>query len=359
MIASLFTKPKQGLGIELTPERVNIALVEQGRQGIKLSSLVSVPLDEGAIEEGRIMDTAAVAEAIRQGLEEKKIKAKNAISAIPMGDAVIRLIRLPAELSNAELREMVLYQEAPLYLPFPREEADVDYQKLGSSLDDDGIERVEVLLVGTLRSVTDTIASTFIQAGIQLTTLEVSSFALMRTMREQLQQLVGEAVAIVDIGYDGTEISIVKDGIPQFNRKVPIGTARMQEAISRAMNLPPAMGVDLLSSLSVPVGQMDGVPANPSSSAILRVLGDLSDEIRRSIDFYLNQGETLEISQLLLAGVGAGIGQIDEFFNEKLSYVTLLMDPIANLSLQVSDELPLDKRPGLGTVIGLGLRGVL
>ncbi|AFY60585.1 type IV pilus assembly protein PilM [Synechococcus sp. PCC 6312] len=359
MIASLFTKPKQGLGIELTPERVNIALLEQGRQGIKLSSFVSVPLNEGAIEEGRIMDTATVAEAIRQGLEEKKIKAKNAISAIPMGDAVIRLIRLPAELSNAELREMVLYQEAPLYLPFPREEADVDYQKLGSSLDDDGIERVEVLLVGTLRSVTDTIASTFIQAGVQLTTLEVSSFALMRTMREQLQQLVGEAVAIVDIGYDGTEISIVKDGIPQFNRKVPIGTARMQEAISRAMNLPPAMGVDLLSSLSVPVGQIDGVPANPSSAAILRVLGDLSDEIRRSIDFYLNQGETLEISQLLLAGVGAGIGQIDDFFNEKLNYVTLLMDPIANLSLQVSDELSPDKRPGLGTVIGLGLRGVL
>lgn len=359
MIASLFTKPKQGLGIELTPERVNIALLEQGRRGIKLSSFVSVPLNEGVIEEGRIMDTAAVAEAIRQGLEEKKIKAKNAISAIPMGDAVIRLIRLPAELSNAELREMVLYQEAPLYLPFPREEADVDYQKLGSSLDDDGVERVEVLLVGTLRSVTDTIASAFIQAGIQLMTLEVSSFALMRTMREQLQQLVGEAVAIVDIGYDGTEISIVKDGIPQFNRKVPIGTARMQEAISRAMNLPPAMGVDLLSSLSVPVGQMDGVPANPSSAAILRVLGDLSDEIRRSIDFYLNQGETLEISQLLLAGVGAGIGQIDEFFNEKLSYVTLLMDPIANLSLQVSDELSPDKRPGLGTVIGLGLRGVL
>ncbi len=359
MIASLFAKPKQGLGIELTPERVNIAVLEQGRQGIKLDTFVSVPLSEGAIEEGRIMDTVAVADAIRQGIDEKKIKAKSVVSAIPMGEAVIRLIRLPAELSDPELREMVLYQEAPLYLPFPREEADVDYQKLGSSLDDDGIERVEVLLVGTPRAVTDLFASTFSQAGLTLTTLEVTSFALMRTMREQLQQLVGEAVALVDIGYDGTEISIVKDGIPQFNRKVPIGTARMQEAISRAMNLPPSMGVDLLSSLTVPVGPVDGAANNPSAAAILRVLGDLSDEIRRSIDFYLNQGETLEISQLLLAGPGAGIGQIDQFFNQKLNYITLLMDPISSLALQVSDDLPPEKRPGLGTVIGLGLRGVL
>lgn len=358
MFGKLFSKAKQGLGIELTPERVNIVQVQRQGQVPKLSTFVSVPLTEGAIVESRIIDTVAVADAIRQGIEDKRIKQKDAISAIPMGEAVIRLIRLPAELPDYELREVVLMQEAPLYLPFPREEADVDYQKLGTSLDDDGIERVEILLVGTPRDVTDAYINTFAQAGLQLSALEISSFALMRTMRDQLQQLVGEAAAIVDIGNEGTEISIVKDGIPQFNRKVPIGKDRMQEAISRAMNLPPSMGVDLLESLTVPLEPMDVTGAiNPSGAAILRVLGDLADELRRSIDFYLNQGENLEVTQILLAGVGAGIGQVDEFFNQRLGCITTLVDPISLLGLETTEDIPLEKRPGMGTVIGLGLRG--
>jgi len=44
---------------------------------------------------------------------------------------------------------MVLNHEAGLYLPYPREEADVDYQKLGYFVDEDGIEKVQVLLVAT------------------------------------------------------------------------------------------------------------------------------------------------------------------------------------------------------------------
>lgn len=87
------------------------------------------------------------------------------------------------------------------------------------------------------------------------------------------------------------------------------------------------------------------------------MLSDLADEIRRSIDFYLNQGESLEVSQLLLAGPGASIGQVDEFFSQRLNYATTLVDPISLLGLQTLEEIPLEKRPALGTVIGLGLRG--
>jgi type IV pilus assembly protein PilM len=360
VIASLFSKAKPGLGVELTPERINIVQLEALKQGIKVSALASVPAPEGAFQDGQIADTYSLAEAIRQGLEDKKIKSRQVVSAIPAGEAVIRLIRLPAELDDFELRDMVLNQEAALYLPFPREEADVDYQKLGTMVDEDGIERVEVLLVATPKQVTDAYLNVFNQAGLQLTVLEVSSFALLRTLRDQLQQFApGEALAIADIGYDGTEISIVMDGVPQFNRKVPQGTYYIQSAISRAMNLPTAMGGDLLNTLTVPVGIGDTSAANisnPSSAALLSVLGELGDEIRRSIDFFLNQGDHLEVAQLLLAGPGAGLGQIDEFFTQRLSLTTTLVDPFSALSVEPG-ETPTEQRSAMGVVMGLGLRG--
>jgi len=54
---------------------------------------------------------------------------------------------------------------------------------------------------------------------------------------------------------------------------------------------------------------------NPGMAAIIRVLGELTDELRRSLDFYLSQSENLEVAQILLAGPGGGLGQLDEFSN--------------------------------------------
>lgn len=278
-----------------------------------------------------------------------------------MRDTIIRLIPIPAELDDQELRDIILNQEASLYLPYPSEEVDLDYQKLGYFEDEDGIEKVQVLLVATRKEVTETYLDIFEQVGVSIDVLEINSFALIRTIREQLRQFSStEAAVLIDLEFDSTELAIVVDGIPQFNRTVPIGTYQLQSALSRAMNLPPTRDIEILQGMTIPVPVTAGKPEpadyNAGMIAVQRVLGELADEIRRSIDFYLNQSEGIEVVQILLAGPGGGIGQLDAFFTNRLSLPTMKVDPIAALSIQVPEEIPEVKRPGLGTVLGLGLR---
>ena len=363
-LKAIFSRKPRGVGIELTPEKINLARLKKQGNALKLENLASVELAEGVYEEGQILDSAAMVDALQTVLTESKLKVKQATTAIP-GRAITRVIPVPAELDDNELREMVLNQEASLYLPFPREEADVDYQKLGYFVDEDGIEKVQVLLVAVRKDLTDPYLEVFAQAGLALNVLETSSFALIRTIREQLRQFTPqEAAAVVDIEFENTEISIVVDGVPHFSRTVPIGTFQIQSALSRAMNLPPSRNTDLLQGMTVPIQTMDTVGApqmgnsNPGTTAMLRVLGELSDELRRSIDFYLNQGEEMEVAQLLLAGPGASIGQLDEFLAQRLSLPASQIDPIAALALEVAEDIPENQRPGLATVIGLGLREV-
>jgi type IV pilus assembly protein PilM len=360
-LKDLFSKGSKGVGIELASDRINIVQLSRKGTKVRLINYVTVPVPEGVFQEGQIVDRSAMAELIQSALADNKIKAKQAATAVQGGrDTVTRIIPVPAELDDRELRDMVLNQEAGLYLPFPREEADVDYQKLGLFVDEDGIEKVQVLLVATRKEVTDAYYQTFRQAGLSLDVLEISSFSLIRTIREQLRQFAPqEAVAIVNIEFESTEISITVDGVPQFSRTVPIGTFQVQSALSRAMNLPPSRSIDLLQGMTIPVNlDAGGRPgrANPGTSAMLRILGELADELRRSIDFYTNQGENLEVAQLLLAGPGAAIGQLDEFFTQRLSLPCSLIDPVAALSLDTTIDLPESLRPGLAVVLGLGLR---
>ncbi|MEM6503380.1 MAG: type IV pilus assembly protein PilM [Cyanobacteria bacterium P01_C01_bin.89] len=355
---------KQGIGIEIAPDRINLAQVQKKGQKYKLNVLSSVPVPEGIIDEGAILDPPAVAELIQAVIDDSRVKVKQISTAIPGREAVIRLIPVPAELNDEELRDF-MNQEAGLYLPFPREEADVDYQKLGYFTDEDGIEKVQVLLVATRREVTDTYLDTFEQAGLQIRTLEIASFALIRTIRDQLRAYTPEqAVVLLDIEFDSTEIAIIVNGIPQFSRTVPLGTFQIQEALNRAMNMPPSRDTDLLMEMTVPITSDDSVGTgttgmNPGNAAIVKMMGELSDELRRSIDFYLNQSEELEIVQLLLAGPGAAIGDADQFFNSRLNIPTSRVDPVDALGIEGDDAITYSQRPGFGVVLGLGLRETL
>ncbi len=244
---SLFGKSNTGVGIELAPERVNIVQIRKQRQGLKIQALTSVEVPEGLVTDGQITDPPGMAELIQQGLSQSKIKTSRVATGVPGRDSIVRLIPVPAELDDKELREMVLNHEAGLYLPYPREEADVDYQKLGYFIDEDGIEKVQVLLVATRKEVTDTYINTFEQAGLQIHILEINSFALIRTIRDQLRQFgPQEAAVLVDIEFDSSEIAIVVNGVPQFSRTVPIGMYQMQAALSRAMSLPLSRDLEML-----------------------------------------------------------------------------------------------------------------
>ena len=362
---SLFGKSKKGVGIELAPERVNVVQLRKQGQGLKLETFTSVAVPEGVVTDGQITDPAAMAQLIQQALTESKIKTSRVATGVPGRDSIVRIIPVPAELDDKELREMVLNHEAGLYLPYPREEADVDYQKLGYFVDEDGIEKVHGLLVATRKDITDTYISTFEQAGLQIDVLEINSFALIRTIREQLRQFgPQEAAVLVDIEFDSTEIAIIVNGVPQFSRTVPIGTYQMQTALARAMSLPTSRDMELLHGMVIPQTSLDGgktgvTEINPGMAAILRVLGELTDELRRSIDFYLNQSENLEVAQIILAGPGGGLQQLDEFFTQRLSLPTTQIDPIVALSLAVdTDKYPQVERSGLAIVLGLGMREV-
>lgn len=362
ILTNIFAKNDGNVGIEINSQRINIVQLTKKGEQYKLIKNVYADIPEGVYEEGEIVDSLSLSELIKDTLKANKINAKKVVTAVPMREAIIRVIPVPAELNEDELKDMVLIHEAGMHLPYPREEVDLDYAKLGYFMDEDGIEKVNVLLVATRKEVTDLYTEIFQQAELKIKVLEINSFALIRTLREQLRSFgAKEAVVLVDLEFDSTEIAIVVEGVPQFSRTVPIGTHQMRAAFSRAVNLPDTGGTEILLDLDVlkgmdESGNIDSSQLEAGQAALLKVLGELTEELSRSINFYINQSEDLEISQLLLAGPGACITQLDEFFTQKLNLPAMKVDPVAALNLNAAQSIPPERRPGLGIVLGLGMR---
>ncbi|MGV2827043.1 type IV pilus assembly protein PilM [Myxosarcina sp. GI1(2024)] len=362
-LTNIFSKQSNSIGIEINPRKINIVQIAKQGQKYKLLKNVSAKVPQGVYENGQIVDALTLSELIKDTLKANNIRAKQVFTAVPMREAIIRIVPVPAELDEEELKDMVLVHEAGMYLPYPREEVDLDYAKLGYFMDEDGIEKVNVLLVATKREVTDLYLEIFEQADLQTIVLEINSFALIRTIREQLRQFGSrEGVVLVDIEFDSTEIAIIVEGVPQFSRTVPIGIEQMYASISQAMgsnqtsdDLELLQNVDLMANIHDDT-EAQNMELSVGTSAVLRVLKELIDELGRSINFYLNQSEDLEIAQLLLAGPGATIERIDEFFTQKLNLPAMRVDPVMALALEVNDSVSPPQRPGLGIALGLGMR---
>jgi type IV pilus assembly protein PilM len=364
-LKNLLPRRGNGVAIELGSERINIAQLHKKGAEITVKHLCSAEVPAGIFEEGRIVNPQELGELITSTLADNKIKATHVTTSVPMREAVIRLIPLPAELDDREIRDLILNHEAALYLPYPREEVDLDYQKLDLVTDEDGLDKVQVMLAATRKEVTDSYIETFQYAGLEVKVLEISSFAVLRTIKEQLRQFAPqEAVVLIDIEFDCTEI--VVNGIPQFNRTVPIGTFQLQEALSSAMNLPVTRSSEVLQDITIPDVAVSSLnhsstmtSINPGMAAMMRILAELADEVRRSIEFYMSHnGQDLKLEQLLLAGPGGGLGQLDLFFTQRLSIPTTQIDPVAGLGINPEIEIPIGQRPGLGVVLGLGMREV-
>lgn len=116
---NIFKPKRKGIGIEISTERLNIVQLKKQGQVYKLATYITEPVPEGIFEEGKIVDVPALAELIQNTLSANNISAKQVTAAVPMREAIIRLIPIPAELDDAELRDMVLNHEASLYLPYP------------------------------------------------------------------------------------------------------------------------------------------------------------------------------------------------------------------------------------------------
>ncbi|MEN9568647.1 MAG: hypothetical protein RLZZ69_3843, partial [Cyanobacteriota bacterium] len=127
----MFAKQGDRVGIEINAHKINIAQIAKQGQQYKLIKNVSADIPEGIYEDGKIIDSLALSELIKDTLKANKINAKKVTSAVPMREAIIRVIPVPAELDEAELKDMVLVHEAGMYLPYPKEEVDLDYAKLG------------------------------------------------------------------------------------------------------------------------------------------------------------------------------------------------------------------------------------
>ncbi|MBC7476409.1 MAG: type IV pilus assembly protein PilM, partial [Candidatus Sericytochromatia bacterium] len=223
------------LGIDITNESIIISLLKKTKTGMEIDKIAIASTPQNAIRDGEIIDTGSIAQVIQELIEKNEITATKAITTVSGQAVIIRTIQFPS-MSAKELKEVVLH-EAERYIPFPIEDVNIDFQVL-EEIEDDGITKVEVLLVAAQKQFINSYVETFIIAGLKLVGIDVASFAVARALSSNGSSIGnGEPVVLVLIRGETTDINVLQNGVPKFSRSIPIGSTSFIETIASNLNV--------------------------------------------------------------------------------------------------------------------------
>ena len=349
---SLGSRRRPLIGLDITTSSVKlIELVESGGQ-YRVEAYAAEPTPHNAVNEKAIVDANAVSEAIRRAVKRSGVRNKECAVAISGDAAITKAIPMPRALSDSELEQQVELQ-ADQYIPFPMEEVSYDFQVLGPSEKDP--EMQDVLLVATRTENVEQRAAAVTAAGLVPKLVDVESFALENACRLMTHQMpdggIQRTIAVVDVGASSTTFSILRDLHIVYTRDFAFGGQQLTEEIMRTYGLS--------MEEAGRAKKEGGLPSNYQPEVLDPFIDDMTQQVSRSLQFYLASGSgRTQPEQILICGGCANIPGVADVIASRVGIPAERGDPLGQMRISSKAKAlgVMRDATALLTACGLALR---
>ena len=345
-------KYRQLLGLDITTS--SIKLIELAMVGgeYRVESYAAEPTPPNSMNEKTLVDPEAVGEAIRRAVKRSGAKSHEAAIAISGDAAITKVIQMPRGLRDSDLEAQVEMQ-ADQYIPFPMDEVSYDYEVIGPSEKD--AESIDVLLVA---SRTDNVAqrrSAVVAAGLTTRIVDVEAFALENACRLMTHQMpdggIDHSVAVVDFGASSTTFSVLRNLKVVYTRDFAFGGQQLTEEIMRTYGLS--------MEEAGRAKKEGGLPGNYQAEVLDPFIDDMTQQVSRSMQFYLASGSGREQpDKILICGGCANIPGVADVVQSRVGINAERGDPLGQMKLSSRARAQAVQRDAtaLLTACGLALR---
>lgn len=356
------------IGLDIGTTSVKVIVLREGVSGISLVDyrLAELPL---SLDKKENVPMEMVLEALREVMAGLNVKHCKVISVVAGQRVSVRKVIVP-HMPKEDLLEAVKW-EAKEHIPFPIENAIVDFHIIGE-VTDKAVKKLELMVVAVERFVIDQHIALLQNVQILPTSITVAPFALTNVLKKNDYFKSGESIAVVSSGAETTTINVFHGENLLFNREIPLGG----NTITRSM-----VGTLISDSgqVDLDVNQADilkkdwGIPdeRNPqqltpeiNSMQIVPLLRPnlerLANEIRRSFDYYREDTRGKKVSRVILLGGNAELKGLKEFLQNALGLEVEVTRSFKNIQIELSAEKRQELEllsPRLGIALGAALTG--
>jgi type IV pilus assembly protein PilM len=321
----------------------SIKLIELATAGgqYRVESYAAEPTPPNAMNEKTLVDPDAVGDAIRRAIKRSGAKSHEVAIAISGDAAITKVIQMPRGLRDSELEAQVEMQ-ADQYIPFPMDEVSYDYDVLGTS-EQEG-ESIDVLLVASRTENVEQRRAAVAAAGLVA--------RICRLMTHQMPDGgIDRSIAVVDFGASSTTFSVLRNLKVIYTRDFAFGGQQLTEEIMRTYGL----SIEEAGRAK----KEGGLPGNYQAEVLDPFIDDMTQQVSRSLQFYLASGTGREQpDKILICGGCANIAGVADVVQSRVGIGAERGDPLGQMKLSSRARAQAVQRDAtaLLTACGLALR---
>ena len=347
-------KSKKIVGLDIGSfglKLIELKVIKKGKDSTyELISLGYEPVPYQSIVEGSIMDSTAVADSIQHIFYESKTKSNALAFGVSGSSVIVKRIEVQ-RLNPNEMHEHILWEARP-HIPFTPEEVNIDYEIIESS--NIHPDKAEVILTAVKKEKLNDYLNVLQIASKSVQIVDLESFASLNSILHNYEMYQHRSIAIINIGASITNVIIAKNGYPVFVRDIAFGGNQFTDLIQKELNL------KYEKAESVKKGrQVEGVSPAAVKPVINLIFNELSNEIKKTFEFYRSNTTEGKIDNILISGGTANLESITDFFSQEFDIPVEIVNPFNNIEIN-SKKFDLDfvneMAPVFNVAMGLGIR---
>jgi type IV pilus assembly protein PilM len=317
----------QILAIDLGSRTTKAVLMDRSATGLAISrfAVQDAPIYDKALPQGLL------AEHLRNVVEAIQPKTKRATIAIGANDSVLRTAEMPL-MPLPDMRQMLKFNSKnylqqdmrdyvfDCFIVPPKTQGQPEAGK-------GGVVKYKVWVGGTKREVLVTLEAAAREAGLIPDQVTLSVLGPINALEvSQPETFSKEVVALVDLGFKSSSISILDGGELCLSRPVEIGGDKLTTGLAEAMS------VSYAEAEGIKVGMPQEVEVH-----LQPLIAPLGRELRASIDFFEHQREKT-VSKILVSGGAARSEFLLQLLQTELAVVCKAWYPTEGLRLALPSQ---------------------
>jgi len=346
-VLRLYRKPSKGLiGVDISSTSVKVLELSVKNNRYWVESYALVPLPEGSVVEKNILNPEAVGDALERAVNLANVQSTDVALAVPTSMVITKIIEMDVDMNDDE-REIQIRDDAEQYIPFPLDEASLDFEVLLDRLANPN--RVNVLLVATRIENVEARAEALELGGLTPKIADVESFAIenaFKVFSDTLPMGVN-TVGILDIGHTMTTLSVMQNNKVIYTREQVFGGKQLTQEIQNRYGLSFEEAGRAKKSRTLP-DDYDIEVLEPFLEAVVQ-------QAARSLQFFFSSSQFNEIDHILLAGGNANIPGLAKLLQQKLGYRVTIANPFLQMGFSPQIDIKKIENDASSLMVACGL----
>ena len=343
------SRSKSTVGLDIGANSVKLVKLDHTKDGYAVAAIGIREFPPEAIVADEIRDREAVIFNIQSLIDQTDPKIKDVVVSISGHGVLTDRFTLDKK-TGAEAEQAILF-ETEQRAPFDIDDVSLDYHVISTN---DEENKMDVLLVAARREYLAMYLELIQDCGLNPMVVDDDALAIYNSYINNYDVDPTRTTALVNIGYDVTNITYIVDGQYQSTRDVSSGTRDVYNAIQKEFRLNPE-----LTNKAIKGDMQDSVDQDMLKATIIAATDELISGIELAFSYFKSQAKIDNVEWLVLSGGGALIPYLPEFLQSKLGVPLEIANPLRNVDYdpELFQYLQPEKiAPLLSVPVGLAMR---